>query len=123
MQTHPDPDDRQAEAAVGEALVAEQRLITNGPISSSPSATAPANAAIARIVIRIARWNSSADSRASRPARWGRIEVWIAWKSCSGARTISMTLKTKPARPDVIEPPAWRRRSARRRSSASARRA
>ena len=31
------------------------------------------------------------------PERWGRSEVWIAWKSCSGARVMSRTLNTKPA--------------------------
>ena len=45
---------------------------------------------------RIARPNSAPLSRASRPARWGRIDVCTAWKSCNGARTISSTLKTKP---------------------------
>ena len=29
--------------------------------------------------------------------RWGRIEVCTAWKSWSGARAISSTLKVKPA--------------------------
>ena len=46
---------------------------------------------------RIARANSACPSRASSPARWGRSEPWIAWKSCSGARAISSTLNTKPA--------------------------
>ena len=39
------------------------RSIANGPISSRPSATAPAKPAIARIVIRIARSNSVAALR------------------------------------------------------------
>ena len=38
--------------------------------------------------------NPSAPSRASRPVRWGSSDVWIAWKSCSGARAISSALKT-----------------------------
>ncbi len=64
---------------------------------SRPSATAPANAQIARIVVRIACANASWPSVASRPARWGSSDVWIDWKSCSGARVISSALKTAPA--------------------------
>ena len=92
----------------GKPLSPSSAVITCGPIVSSPSATAPANTAITLTVMRIARWNSSALSRASRPARWGRIEVWMAWNSWSGARTISITLNTKPVMPTVraAEPPA-----------------
>ena len=52
---------------------------------------------MASTVTRIARANASWPSVASRPARWGSSEVWIAWKSCSGARVISSALKTTPA--------------------------
>ena len=52
-------------------------------------------------MVRIAWWNSAADSRTSRLARWGRIDVWIAWNSWSGARTISSTLNTNPVIPTV----------------------
>ena len=72
--------------------------IAHGPIASSPSATAPAKAAIASTVRRIAWAKAAWPSVASRPARWGSSEVWIAWKSCSGARAISSALKTsRPA--------------------------
>ena len=67
-------------------------------MSSSPSATAPAKAAMARTVTRIARAKASWPSVASRPLRWGSSEVWIDWKSCSGARVMSSALKTTPAR-------------------------
>ena len=40
---------------------------------------------------------SSRPPDAARPERWGSSEVWIAWKSCSGARVISSALNTKPA--------------------------
>ena len=32
-----------------------------------------------------------------QPARWGSSDVWIDWKSCSGARVMSSALKTTPA--------------------------
>ncbi len=47
--------------------------------------------------MRIARPKASWPAVASRPVRWGSSDVWIAWKSCSGARAISRTLKTMPA--------------------------
>ena len=47
--------------------------------------------------MRIARANASWPSVVSRPVRCGSSEVWIAWKSCSGARAISSTSKTIPA--------------------------
>ena len=50
---------------------------------------------IARIVMRIA-WSLSAPSVACTSARWGSSDVWIAWKSCSGARAISSALNTTP---------------------------
>ena len=53
---------------------------------------------MARTVTRIARLKASPPSVAARPERWGRSEVCTAWKSCSGARAISSTLNTKPAR-------------------------
>ena len=53
---------------------------------------------MARTVTRIARAKASWPSVASRPLRCGSSEVWIAWKSCSGARVISSALKTTPAR-------------------------
>ena len=43
------------------------------------------------------RRNGSVSPPARRRVRWGRIEVCTAWKSCSGARAISSTLKVKPA--------------------------
>ena len=66
-------------------------------MSSSPSATAPAKAAMARTVTRIARAKASWPSVASSPLRCGSSEVWIDWKSCSGARVMSSALKTTPA--------------------------
>ena len=53
---------------------------------------------MARSVTRIARAKASWPSVASRPLRWGSSEVWIDWKSCSGARVMSSALKTTPAR-------------------------
>ena len=53
---------------------------------------------MARTVTRIARAKASWPSVASRPLRWGSSEVWIDWKSCSGARVMSRALKTTPAR-------------------------
>ena len=44
--------------------------------------------------MRIALAKPSRPSVASRPARWGSSEVWIAWKSCSGARVMSKALNT-----------------------------
>ena len=77
--------------------------MTQGPRRSRPSATAPAKAAMASIVVRMARANASCPAVASSPERWGSREVWTAWKSCSGARVMSSALKTTPARtaPDV----------------------
>ncbi len=40
-------------------MLPRKAVITGGPMSSSPSATASPKAAMARIVTRIARWNSS----------------------------------------------------------------
>ena len=61
------------------------------------SATDPAKPAIAVSVTFTLRLKGSVSPRAPSRVRWGRIEVWMAWKSCSGARAISSTLKTKPA--------------------------
>ena len=53
--------------------------------------------AIASTVTRMAWRKSSPPPVTARPERWGRSDVWIAWKSCSGARVISSALNTKPA--------------------------
>ena len=45
----------------------------------------------------MARAKASWPSVASSPLRWGSSDVWIDWKSCSGARVMSSALKTTPA--------------------------
>ena len=65
-----------------------------------PSITSATQAAKPAIAVRVRftlRRNGSVSPPARRRVRWGRIEVWIAWKSWSGARAISSTLKVKPA--------------------------
>ena len=61
------------------------------------SATIAAKAATARIVTATLRRNGSSRPAARSRVRCGRIDVWTAWKSCSGARAIRRTLKAKPA--------------------------
>src|SRR6266540_1779832 len=70
----------------------------SGPATSRTRATAAANTQIAPIVTATLRRNGSIAPVARRRVRWGRIEVWTAWKSCIGARATSRTLKVKPAR-------------------------
>ena len=92
----PERDEREAPAAVGRAVV-EQQVHRPGADRDQPGRDREREAAIASIVMRTARRASARPARASRPARWGSSEPWTAWKSCSGARAISSTLKTKPA--------------------------
>src|SRR3954471_12830890 len=71
--------------------------MANGPTASSASETAAANVAIALTVTPTARRKPGTSSVAESSVKWGRIAVWIAWNSISGARAISTTLNAKPA--------------------------
>src|SRR3954468_7659328 len=71
--------------------------MANGPTASSASETAAANEAVALSVAAAARRKPGTSSVAESSVRCGRIAVWIAWNSISGARAINTTLKAKPA--------------------------
>ena len=95
------PDARSPRGRRGRSRGCRRRAtsIAHGPIGQQRHAPRRrAKPAIASTV--------DADRRAPRPsspppARWGSSEVWIDWKSCSGARVISSALKTTPARAAV----------------------
>ena len=66
-------------------------------MANSTSATVAANAPMGMRVTRTVRSNSSASPPVYICVRCGRIAVCTDWKSWSGARAISSTLKVKPA--------------------------
>ena len=97
VEAHPQRDHREADPVVVEASEPNTKPITAGPISSRPSATAPAKRGDREDRDPDARPKSSPPSVASSPARCGSSEVDTPWKSCSGARAIISTVKTTPA--------------------------
>ena len=97
VEPHPERDHCQPGAAVVEVAAEQHAHYARADGEQPERDRAGESRDRERSVTRTARSNSSCPLVASRSARWGSSEVWIDWKSCSGARAISSTLKTKPA--------------------------
>ena len=72
VEAHPDPDQGQAPAPVGVLLAEQPCPSAHGPRISRPSATAPANAAIALTVVRTARANCVVTGGGLEPGQVGQ---------------------------------------------------